>query len=74
MERNILLDNFASLIVRQDTRFPLVGERPKPPKMPHSAFSIAVQRPAGSAPSGAKEMPQAVSQEYRLRQSFSNPK
>ena len=30
MEWNILLDNFASLIVRQAIRFPLVGEHPKP--------------------------------------------
>lgn len=32
MERDILLDNFASLIVRQSIPFPLVGECPKPPK------------------------------------------
>lgn len=61
MERNILLDNFAPLIVRQDTRFPLVGECPKPPKTPHSVFSIAVQKLAANTPSGAKEMPQTVS-------------
>ena len=61
MERNILLDIFAPLTVRQDTRFPLVGEHPKPPKMPRKAFSIAVKRPASHAPSGAKEMPQAAS-------------
>ena len=35
MERDILLDNFASLIVRQAIRFPLVGEHPKPPAARH---------------------------------------
>ena len=40
MERNILLDNFASLIIRQAIRFPLVGERPKPPKNPDGSFRL----------------------------------
>lgn len=40
MERDILLDNFALLIVRQAIRFPLVGERPKPPKNPDGCFRL----------------------------------
>ena len=32
MERDILLDNFASLIVRQAIRFPLVGSTQTPEK------------------------------------------
>lgn len=40
MERDILLDNFASLTVRQAIRFPLVGERPKPPKNPDGCFRL----------------------------------
>lgn len=40
MERDILLDNFASLIVRQAIRFPLVGEHPKPPKNPNGCFRL----------------------------------
>ena len=40
MERDILLDNFASLIVRQAIRFPLGGEHPKPPKNPNGYFRL----------------------------------
>lgn len=40
MERDILLDNFASLIVRQAIRFPLVGEHPNPPKNPNGYFRL----------------------------------
>lgn len=40
MERDILLDNFASLIVRQAIRFPLVEEHPKPPKNPNGCFRL----------------------------------
>lgn len=38
MERDILLDNFASLIVRQAIRFPLVGEHPTPRKILADVF------------------------------------
>ncbi len=40
MERDILLDNFALLIVRQSIPFPLVGECPKPPKNPNGYFRL----------------------------------
>ena len=40
MERDILLDNFASLIVRQAIPFPLVGEFPNPPKNPDGCFRL----------------------------------
>ena len=40
MERDILLDNFALLIVRQAIPFPLVGECPKPPKNPDGCFRL----------------------------------
>ena len=47
MERNILLDNFASLIVRQAIRFPLVGECPSPRKILTDVFDC---RPKSDKP------------------------
>ena len=43
---------------------------PQTPEKSWRMFSIAVQSPTNPAPVGAKEMPQAVSQWYRLHFSF----
>lgn len=61
MERNILLDNFAPLTVRQSIRFPLVGECPKPPKNPDGCFRLPSKVRQALHRSAQREMPQAVS-------------
>ena len=61
MERNILLDNFASLTARQAIRFPLVGERPKPPKNPDGCFRLPSKVRQAMRQSAQREMPQTVS-------------
>ncbi len=61
MERNILLDNFAPLNVRQAIRFPLVGKRPNPPKNPDGCFRLPSKGRQAMRRSAQKEMPQAVS-------------
>ena len=61
MERDILLDNFASLIVRQSIPFRLLGSAPNPRKILTDVFDC---RPKSDKPCAErrKEMPQAVSQ------------
>ena len=73
MERNILLDNFASLIVRQAIRFPLVGECPKPPKNPDGCFRLPSKVRQAMHRSAQKEMPQAVSHDTACGMVFISP-
>lgn len=73
MERDILLDNFASLTVRQAIRFPLVGERPKPPKNPDGCFRLPSKVRQTLRRSAQKEMPQAVSHDTACGMVFISP-
>ena len=73
MEGNILLDNFASLIVRQAIRFPLVGECPKPPKNPDGCFRLPSKVRQAMRHSAQKEMPQAVSHDTACGMVFISP-
>mgnify|MGYP006982402148 CR=1 FL=1 len=73
METNILLDNFASLIIRQAIRFPLVGECPKPPKNPDGCFRLPFKVRQAMRRSAQKEMPQAVSHDTACGIGFISP-